>query len=192
MARTTPAPKIDAEPAWDIANLFPNQGQWSEEEYLGLTTNHLVEFSHGILEILPMPTRAHQRILAFLYELLSQYVKSQGLGEVFFAPYRVQLWPGKYREPDLLILSNERNTASTDAFARGADFVLEVVSPDDPWRDLDTKRREYAQAGIPEYWIVEPEAARITVLTWTARAMPCTASSAWANRPHHSCWPALP
>ncbi len=42
---------------------------------------------------------------------------------------------------------------------------MEVVSPDDPQRDTVTKRREYAQAGIPEYWIVDPREEQITVLT---------------------------
>lgn len=47
----------------------------------------------------------------------------------------------------------------------GADLVMEVVSPDDPTRDLETKRREYAQAGIPEYWLVNPLDETITVFT---------------------------
>jgi Uma2 family endonuclease len=42
--------------------------------------------------------------------------------------------------------------------------VLEVVSPDDPQHDLVRKRREYARAGIPEYWIVNPAAEQIIVL----------------------------
>ena len=42
---------------------------------------------------------------------------------------------------------------------------MEVVNPDDPRRDTVTKRREYAQAGIPEYWIADPTNASITVLT---------------------------
>ena len=42
---------------------------------------------------------------------------------------------------------------------------MEVVSPNDPERDKVTKRREYAQSGIPEYWIVDPTDASITVLT---------------------------
>lgn len=158
-------PTVTAEPAWGIAQIFPHQGQWSEEEYLALTTNHLVEFSHGTIEVLVMPTRAHQRLVAYLFQLLSLFVTTRGLGEVLFAPYRVQLWPGKYREPDILFLTNARSQRSTDNFAQGADLVIEVVSPDDPRRDLEIKRREYAQAGIPEYWIVDPATTRITVLT---------------------------
>jgi Uma2 family endonuclease len=46
----------------------------------------------------------------------------------------------------------------------GADMVVEIVSADDPERDTKVKRKEYAQAGIPEYWIVNPLTATITVL----------------------------
>lgn len=49
----------------------------------------------------------------------------------------------------------------------GADLVVEIVSPDNPERDTRVERADYAEAGIPEYWIVHPEAAAITVLTLT-------------------------
>ena len=47
----------------------------------------------------------------------------------------------------------------------GTDLVAEVVSPDDPDRDYGEKRADYAEAGIPEYWIVDPRDPAITVLT---------------------------
>ncbi|MCL4860269.1 MAG: hypothetical protein KJZ93_12715, partial [Caldilineaceae bacterium] len=53
---------ISAEPAWDVALLFPPQGAWSEADYLALETNRLVEFSHGRIEVLPMPSDSHQSI----------------------------------------------------------------------------------------------------------------------------------
>ena len=51
-----------------------------------------------------------------------------------------------------------------DPFWDGADLVMEIVSEDDRRRDLEIKREEYAQAGIPEYWIVAPQEECITVL----------------------------
>src|SRR5712692_7578885 len=42
------------EPTWEIAHLFPDQGTWTEGEYLALDTNHLIELSNGRLEVLPM------------------------------------------------------------------------------------------------------------------------------------------
>src|SRR5687767_15399448 len=62
--------EAQAEPAWEIATIFPLQGAWSEADYLSLNTNHLVEFSHGRVEVLPMPTQSHQLIVLFLYRLL--------------------------------------------------------------------------------------------------------------------------
>lgn len=49
-----------AEPAWEFARLFPAQGQWDEEDYFAIATNQLVEFSNGHLEVLEMPSIAHQ------------------------------------------------------------------------------------------------------------------------------------
>jgi Uma2 family endonuclease len=165
MAHPTTKHQDASELTWEIAQLFPAQGHWSEEEYLALDTNHLIEFSHGQLEVLPMPTFSHQRLVALLYRLILGFVEERGLGVVMFAPLRIQLWSGKYREPDIVFMAAEHADMLGEQFWRGADLVMEVVSPDDPRRDTVTKRREYAQAGIPEYWIVDPAGASITVLT---------------------------
>ncbi|HKI16556.1 MAG TPA: Uma2 family endonuclease [Isosphaeraceae bacterium] len=158
---------IPGEPTWDVTRLFPTQGNWSESEYLALNTNQLVEFSHGFVEFLPMPKILHQRILKFLFNALQALVTAQNLGEVLFMGVRVQLWPGKFREPDVVFLRAEHTDRVTDDYWEGADLVIEVVSgsDDDRRRDLKTKRQEYALAGIPEYWIVDPEFDQITVLT---------------------------
>lgn len=153
------------EPTWEIARLFPYQGEWTEEEYLALDTNHLIEFDHGYLEVLPMPGILHQRIALYLYRVLWSFVTAHGLGEVLTAPLPVQLWTQKYREPDIIFFDSARRPQSTDKYAIYPDLVMEVVSPDDPDRDYVKKRAEYAQAGIPEYWIVDPLQQRITVLS---------------------------
>ncbi|MGQ9548596.1 MAG: Uma2 family endonuclease [Roseiflexus sp.] len=142
------------------------QGLWTDEMYLRLTdqTKVLIELTDGVLEILPMPTRTHQRILALLYRLFVEFVQPRG-GEVLFAAFRLRIRPGKYREPDLLLLLDRRDPRNQEAYWSGADLVLEIVSPDNPERDLTVKRRDYAEASIREYWIVNPLDATITVLT---------------------------
>ena len=149
----------------DTERQFPRQKTWRVEEYLALDTNRLVEFSHSQLEVLPVPTKSHQRLVATLFRLLTAFLASDPRGEALFAPYRVQLWPGKFREPDIVFVASENADRFLDEYALGADLVMEVVSPDDRRRDRETKRREYAQASIPEYWIVDPEMQRISVLT---------------------------
>ncbi len=145
--------------------LEPLQGLWSVEQYLKLTnqTNHLIEFTDGVIEVLPMPTRDHQVILALLYELLLRFLRPQG-GKVLFAPLRVQVRPGKFREPDVLVLRNAQDPRNQNMYWLGADLVIEIVSPDDPERDTVEKVADYAEAAIPEYWIVSPLTNTITVL----------------------------
>jgi Uma2 family endonuclease len=146
-------------------DLTPLQGLWTEEMYLRLTnqSNWLIEFTDGMLEGLPMPTRKHQRIIAFLYALLLGIVQSRG-GEVLFAALRMRIRPGKFREPDLLLLLDQDDPRNQEQYWLGADLVIEVVSPDDPERDTVIKRADYAEARIPEYWIVNPSDETITVL----------------------------
>ena len=77
---------------------------------------------------------------------------------------RMQIHPHKYREPDILLLCNRDDPRNQEAFWLGADLVVEIVSPDNPERDIVEKPYDYAQAGIPEYWIVNPINETITVL----------------------------
>jgi Uma2 family endonuclease len=163
---TVPIPDDHAEPAWEVALLFPAQGEWSEDDYLWLTdhTRCLVEFTDGHVEVLPMPTDAHQRIVLFLYRALYAFLAVRGAGIILVAPLRLRVRTGRYREPDLLLLLSAADPRRSNRYWTGADLVLEVVSPDDPQRDLVRKRREYARAGIPEYWIVNPATEQILVL----------------------------
>jgi Uma2 family endonuclease len=168
MTTTTPAAeRRAAQPDWarEIAALLPEQGDWSEEAYLWLTnqSNRLIEFTDGRIEILAMPTEKHQAILKYLFLAFNSFVEILG-GTVFFAALRLRLKTGRFREPDLLLLRSANDQRRGDAYWTGADLVLEVVSPDDPNRDLVKKRREYAQSGIPEYWIVNPQDETIAVL----------------------------
>ncbi len=154
------------EPTWDIATLFPNQGQWSEGDYLCLDTNHLVELSDGCVEVLPMPTTAHQLIVLYLYRLLYAFT-SPDLGLVLTSPLRVRLWADKIREPDIVFMLKTNLHRARNEYWEGADLAMEVVSddPDDRERDLVVKPVEYARAGIREYWIVDPKLKQITIMT---------------------------
>jgi Uma2 family endonuclease len=146
--------------------LFPNQGHWTEEEYLALDTNRLVELVDGFLEVLPMPMVFHQLIVKFLLKHLETFVAAHAAGLVLFAPLPGRLWAGQFREPDILFLRPGR-VADVRRQPNAADLVMEVVSPGAEKRDRDLriKRAEYARAGIAEYWIVDHEQQTITVLT---------------------------
>jgi Uma2 family endonuclease len=157
----------EPEPAWDVALLFPFQGGWHEEDYLALQTNQLVEFADGYVKVLPMPTTSHQFIVEFLYRALSGFAATRNLGKAIFAPLRIRLRPGLIREPDVIYISRDGYHQIGEKYWSGADLVMEVVSADAVSHDRDyiQKRRDYAGAGIAEYWIVDPQLQRITLLS---------------------------
>src|SRR6266487_3931069 len=116
------------EPAWDIAQLFPLQGSWSEEEYLAFDGNRIVEFSDGHIEVPPMPTTSHQLMVAYLHGLLFSCVSPRRLGTALFAALRVRLRPEKFREPDVVFMLKKHFRRMGEEFWEGADLVMEVVS----------------------------------------------------------------
>ena len=141
------------------------QGLWTPEQYLRLTDacDRLLEFTDGRLEVLPMPTDRHQAILQFLFLACLSVVEETG-GVVRFAPLRLRIGTAKFREPDLLLVRDAGDPRRGNEYWRGADLVMEVVSPDSRDRDRRQKRVDYAEAGISEYWIVDPLDDTVTVL----------------------------
>jgi Uma2 family endonuclease len=166
-AVTQPSTGLPSNQEWKdvLEEILPCQGEWSEEEYLVLTDHRkrLVEFTDGFLEVLPMPTAKHQKLLKFLFLAFFHFFEARG-GIVLFAPLRLRIRPGKFREPDLLLLLSATDSRGQDRFWEGADLALEVVSEDKPERDLVGKRSDYAEAHVPEYWIVNAQTETITVL----------------------------
>jgi len=151
------------EPTYTVAELFPPQGQWTDQEYLSLNTNRLIELSDGNLEVLEMPTPFHQLVVVRLITALYTFVTQHRLGHVLVAPLRVRLWPGRFREPDLVFMSAAHADRITSKYWGVPDLAVEVISLDDPDRDRIAKKAEYAQAGIPEYWILDPEEKTLEV-----------------------------
>lgn len=156
------------EPVWELAKLWPLQGEWTEEDYLALERqigNQMIELSDGWLEILPMPDLYHQLIVAMLWSALNDFTRPLKQGRAVQAPLPVRLGKGKLREPDIGYFENHR-IKDVRKPPESADLVMEVVSPgaENRERDLVDKRRDYAKAGVREYWIVDPEEKTITVL----------------------------
>ena len=148
-----------------VLDLRPIQGLWTEEQYLTMTdhSRRLLEFDDGYIEVLPMPTDKHQAISQFVFLALLAFIQRIG-GKVLYAPLRLQIRAGKHREPDILLVRDAHDPRRQNRYWLGADLVVEIVSPDDPDRDTVVKRADYAEAGIPEYWIIDPEHQSITVL----------------------------
>jgi len=159
-------PGTEGRLAIEVAGLFPPQGQWTEEDYFGLPdSNRYIELSDGIFIMPPHPTNTHQRTVGRLFRSLEDFVLSRDLGLVRLAPLPVRLWPGKIREPDVLFVAHEHQDRVGEQAFGPPDLVMEVASPGTRRTDRVEKFAEYARAGIPEYWIVDPDAESIEVFT---------------------------
>lgn len=156
-----------APPLLDAAllELLPAQGEWDVTDYLWLSERRprLVEFVDGYIEIPPMPSEHHQTILARLLRRLDDLAAACG-GKALCAAFPMHTIDERYREPDLLFLLRADDPRRGKSYWTGADFVAEIVSPDDPNRDVIVKRAEYAAAGVGEYWIIDPDHQTVTVL----------------------------
>ncbi|WP_448595448.1 Uma2 family endonuclease [Thermoflexus hugenholtzii] len=102
-------------------------------------------------------SRSHQDIAGFLYGLLRAYVERHRLGVVLPAPFQMKL-SRSGREPDLLFVAQEHLHRLHPTHLEGpADLVVEIVSPESAPRDRGEKFYEYQEAGIPEYWLIDPQ-----------------------------------
>jgi len=150
----------------NLIELLPGPGEWAEGEYYFVSDRgRFVELSDGNLEFPPMPTDTHQLILGRLYAALLAFVTHHKLGQIRFAPLPVRLWPGKIREPDLIFMF-AAHVDRIEKYWGIPDLAVEIVSGSqtDVDRDRKVKREEYAQAGIAEYWLVDPEEKIVDVL----------------------------
>jgi Uma2 family endonuclease len=108
----------------------------------------------------------HTGITSWLSGLLAVYVEERDLGRVLVG-FLMKTGPHLAgRVPDTLFLAREHESRIRQNYIDGpADLAIEVVSPDSTERDRKTKRREYEQGGVREYWIADPLARSATFFT---------------------------
>ena len=135
----------------------PPPAKMTYEQFLDWAPeSQIAEWVNGEAILMPPPSLRHQDLIAFLCDLLRWFVRSRGLGKVFFAPVQMKL-KASGREPDILFVAKEHQSRCRELYIDGpADLVVEVVSPEGRSRDRIEKFREYEQAGILEYWLIDP------------------------------------
>jgi len=119
----------------------------------------------GRLLVSPSPNRYHQDVCQNLLVLLRNYLDRNPVGVVYQSPSDVYLTSYDAYQPDLYFVSNANAAILSPQGAAGApDLVIEVLSPGTAHYDRDLKRKVYAQAGVKELWLVDPDAKQIQVL----------------------------
>jgi len=144
----------------------PAQGDWTYEDYAALPEDeHRYEVVGGVLYMSPAPNMDHQGIALRIAYYLLTYIEFTGLGRVFTGPADVELSYQDVVQPDVFVMLNEHLDRLFKSHVIGApDLVVEVSSPGTMRHDLTGKLQAYARAGVPEYWVVNPDAETIEVL----------------------------
>lgn len=137
----------------------------SLEEYEALPEDARAEVFDGVIYNMSSPSEIHHTISTELTTILNTYVRNKkGSYRVFHAPFDVKLndTPLTIVQPDLMIVCDKDKLDGRRC--NGApDFIIEIVSPGNPADDYIRKLYYYKNAGVREYWIVDPRRKIVTV-----------------------------
>ena len=165
---TTSVP-LDVLPVVTVAAplVGPPQGRWTYADYAALPDDgNRYEIIAGVLYTTPAPGAGHQSVSARLVTFLVTHVEFAGLGRVFAAPVDVELTPDTVVQPDIVVVLSASLDRITPSRIIGApDLVVEILSPGTAGYDRREKQDAYARAGVGEYWIVDPGAQTVELLT---------------------------
>lgn len=140
--------------------------KFTYDDYYTLTGEKRYELIEGDLYMVPSPDFYHQIVSGNIEFMLRDFVKKRNLGIVVDAPIDVVLSPEDVLQPDILFISKERRHIITEKNVSGApDLVIEILSPSTQERDKLVKRNLYAKYGVKEYWIVDPSAKNVEILS---------------------------
>ncbi|TGY95102.1 Uma2 family endonuclease [Petralouisia muris] len=135
------------------------------EQYEALPEDARAEVFDGQIYYMASPSQDHQTISMELSTMLNTYLKSKhGPCRVFHAPFDVKLQdtPLTIVQPDLMIVC-DKDKLDGKRCNGAPDFIIEIISPSNPADDYIRKLYYYKNAGVREYWIVDPRRKTVTV-----------------------------
>ncbi|MFZ1757207.1 MAG: Uma2 family endonuclease [Caldilineaceae bacterium] len=135
--------------------------EMSYEEFLDWADEDtLAEWVDGKVIMTSPASNKHQQLVSFLDQLVGLYVRYGRAGELRVAPFQMRL-ANSGREPDLLFVNTAHFGRLRPTYLDGpADLVIEIISPESIGRDRGNKFFEYEEAGIPEFWLLDPQTQR--------------------------------
>ncbi len=148
------------------------------------------ELVRGEVHLTPSPTTKHQIILARLHASLEGYISRTHPGRVLFAPLDVRLSPDTALQPDLIYVANANAAIIQEDYIRGTpDLVVEILSPSTTAHDRATKSPLYAEAGVGEMWIIDPQAKTVEILKLQGNKYLVEAALAGSRALTSTCFP---
>lgn len=144
---------------------LPQEHIFTAEDYWNLPEGKRAELINGKFYDMAPPSRIHQKLVLSLSRKIADYIDAQnGECEVYIAPFAVNLQADDktYVEPDISIIC-DKSKLDERGCKGSPDFIIEVVSPSSRRMDYSTKNFLYLEAGVREYWIVDPKNKQTTV-----------------------------
>lgn len=146
--------------------------EYTEEDYYSLSEEIRAELIDGKFYYMAAPSRIHQKVLMELSGTIRDYIKTnKGSCEVYPAPFAVKLFQDKKTivEPDISVICDAGRL--TDQGCTGApDWIIEIISPGTASHDYIRKLNLYANAGVREYWIINPKNGTVLVYFFEEKA----------------------
>lgn len=159
---------------YNAQRLEKRQGEFTIEDYRALPEDQRVELIDGVFYDMAAPSTFHQILAGELYRQISNYILDKnGKCTPFISPVDVQLDNDQRTmvQPDVIIVCN-RDQIIRRNIVGAPDFVLEVVSPGSKRKDYVLKLHKYQEAGVREYWLVDPEQKVVLVYFFESEVFP--------------------
>lgn len=138
-------------------------GPYRRADYRDLPDAPRCELIFGRFYVSPSPAVPHQNAAGILFIRLYDIAAAAG-GLALIAPMDVSLFEHSVVQPDVLYLTSEHRDRIDERVEGAPDLAVEVLSPGTARRDRGEKLRLYAEAGVREYWIVDPAERQIEFL----------------------------
>lgn len=164
-----PAYNINPAPFAENTHYYDRQGTYTLEDYLALPDDQRVELIDGVIYDMSAPTLPHQDIAGEIYFQLKNYInKNKGSCHAYIAPTDVQLDMDNRTivQPDVMIVC-DRSKLNRKRIFGAPDFIVEVLSPSTKKKDFYIKGQKYMNAGVREYWMIDPDEERIMVFDYS-------------------------
>ena len=141
-----------------ISRRAPDSDLVTVEEFYGLVPDgQKADLIDGVIYIASPDTRRNDRLGGLIKFLLQGYAEAKELGEVYGSRFAFALSEFRAPEPDVAFVRTERLTLVGERrMVGGPDLAVEIVSRDSRQRDYGEKKQLYAEAGVTEYWIIDP------------------------------------
>ena len=128
------------------------------DDIYALPDGERAELIDGRIYYMAPPSRKHQQIVGELFATIRNYIlTNNGSCQPYISPFAVFLNADdkNYVEPDISVIC-DKNKLNDKGCVGAPDWIIEIVSPSSKYMDYFTKLMKYRNAGIREYWIVDP------------------------------------